>query len=155
MKRKYIYSVLHVEEYVEDFEQRKDLGKFTSRQKAQEALEEYKKLPGFKEDTEEELFIVRKKLGLSFYDGGFFYIAEFIEEGGGIVEETDEEEEIELILDIPAWVPQASFSSPETPEELAHKLLASRVGSSNYPQGPGSEFFQIKRLKELYNQDRS
>ena len=150
MKRKYVYSVSHFKEYGEDLEQRKTLGIFGSRQKAKEALERYKQLPGFKEDNKEELFIARKVLGLSFWDGGYISMEDFAASAGIKVVYEEEEDTQEIIIDLPYWFRKHQHRS-ETSSNMSHikSFLAERYHTDEYPRGPQSEFFQTRRFLEL------
>jgi len=147
MKRKYVYSVSHFKEYGEDLEQRKTLGIFNSRQKAKEALEIYKQLPGFKEATKEELFIARKTLGLSFWDGGFTTVAEIMSQYGTIIYEQEEEETTEITIDLPYWFNEQKLRARYDTDSV-RKLLQKKYHTDEYPEGPQSEFFQIKRYMD-------
>lgn len=147
MKRKYVYFVSHFKEYGEDIEQRKTLGIFSSRQKAKAALEKYKHLPGFKNDTREEIFIARKKLGLSFWDGGFSTVAEIMSAYGTIIYEEEEEEFTETVIDLPYWFKnQEDIKNNETHIQA---IIQERHLTKDYPHGPQSELFQIKKYLSL------
>jgi hypothetical protein len=149
IKSKYIYSIGHTKEYTEDWEQIKTLGFFTSRAKAKQALEKYKQLPGFKYDTKEELFIAREVLDLSFWDGGFTTVAEIMSAYGTVIYEDEKEEFTEIVIDLPYWVKDQQQSADETSGLFAERLIKEKYNTDDYPKGPQSEFFQIKKFKDL------
>ena len=149
MKRIYIYSVNHCKEYDDDWEQRKTLAFFTSRAKAKEALEKYKQLPGFKNDSKEELFITREVLNLSFWDEGFTTVAEIMSAYGTIIYEEEEEEFTEIVINLPYWFKDELQLEIQNNNKFTERLIQEKYHIADYPKGPQSEFFQIKKFRDL------
>ncbi|OJW72266.1 MAG: hypothetical protein BGO68_06005 [Candidatus Amoebophilus sp. 36-38] len=156
VKFKYLYDLQHIDEIrIEDEEEInvKRLGIFTSKKQINEAIKVYTLLLGFKDkckvaggydDLIEGFFISRMPIGVSEWEGGFFTYSGYINE--------QEDEDIEMTLNLPSWFSKDTQDQPgENSIDFAERIMQQKYHTSDYPRGPQSEFYQIKKFKELYD----
>ena len=146
----YIYILQHIEDIINDEELNvKLLGFFSSLSKAEPAIEQYKKLPGFKDKqkvfTGDEydvgFFIDRGVVNQAYWDGGYT---------------TSENESVSNTIDIPEEISIPYWAKGELPklnekaETFASRLLIERYGILSGQEGPGSEYYQLRLYGASY-----
>ncbi|MEM7362125.1 MAG: hypothetical protein AAF335_03890 [Bacteroidota bacterium] len=144
-----VYVVSHFHDISYEQEEYKIIGYFSSKKRAEEVAKAYKKLPGFKDVPPE---VEWTEIGqLPSWEGGFLDGLEWLKElhkTDGlpltIIEKDENEDEEDLILEIPYWARDASLKPSESSEAFAHRLMRTQ-GIKEYPTAPESEFYQIKR----------
>lgn len=140
----YTYILQHIEDIINDEELNvKLLGFFSSLSKAEQAIEKYKQLPGFKDKqkvfTGDEydvgFFIDRGVLNQAYWDGGYT---------------TSDSESVSNTIDIPERISIPYWAKGELPklnekaEAFASRLLIERYGILSSQEGPGSEYYQLR-----------
>lgn len=154
---RYLYELYHIHEVLEDGEESnvKVLGVFSSRQKAEKAIERYKDLPGFKDKSKiyrgceyrAGFFIDIAEVDREEWSEGYTTVGEIMSSLGTVIDHEAEEDEAlsEEAINIPYWASEQLPKADESGETFAQRLLAVQWGPNNYPTGPGSEFFQVKQ----------
>ncbi len=157
---KSLYKLYHYHEILEDGEVHniKALGIFSSKKQVYEAIKAYKELPGFREkckvaigydDFVEGFFISHMPIGISYWDGGFVTVAEIMSGDGTIIYEEPKEKFLEVTLSLPSWFKDEEQELDGTSEEFAERIMGPQYHTDDHPRGPQSEFFQIKKFKEM------
>ena len=159
---KRVHNLWHIHEILKDEEEGnlKTLGLYTSLSKTNESIVEYSKLPGFKnqrkiffvdDDYRAGFLIGQQTIGYSDWETGYTTVGEVMSSLYGTVITEDEEENTDLIIDIPDWAREKQPKQTESAVDFATRLMQEKYGNMLYPQGPQSEFFQIKQLCEVNN----
>lgn len=157
-----VHRLWHIHEMLEDEEEGnlKALGIYTSLSETNKPIVEYSKLPGFRNQT--KIFFVdddykvgfligQHDIGNSGWEEGYTTVGEIMSSLYGTVITEDEEEDTDLIIDIPYWAREQQPKKDESAIDFAKRLMQAKHGNTVFPQGPQSEFFQIKKLCELNN----
>ena len=154
-----VYELYHIHEIVDDEEENmKFLGVYSSLLQVHNAITVYSKLPGFRnqreifwvdDDYEAGFLIAGNTIGDSDWKEGYADGKELMESLYGTV--FTEEEDANLLIDIPFWSIGAHPHDKESSDAFAKRLMQTQYGDKLYPQGPESEFFQIKQLFEANN----
>lgn len=150
-KLKYLYELQHIDEIRKSDEEElnvKRLGIYASKKEANEAIEIYKKLPGFSEKMEvfdaeddytEGFCISTIVIGTTYWEGGFTPS-----------QHISIEKETEIKLNLPAWFSIDTEPNPnESSMAFAQRIMQQKYHTVDYPTDPQSEFEQIKKFKEL------
>lgn len=159
---KLVHRLWHIHEMLEYEEEGnlKTLGIYTSLSKINESIVEYSKLPGFRnqrkiffvdDDYKAGFLIGQHTIGHSGWQTGYITVGEIMSSLYGTVITEDEEENINFIIDIPYWAREKQPKQAESAVDFATRLIQEKYGNMLYPQGPQSEFFQIKKLYEVNN----
>lgn len=155
---KTLYQLYHYYKILEDEEviNSKALGIFTSKEQVYNAIRIYQNLPGFRDQQEvfdgdeygEGFFISPMPVGISYWDGGFFTYSGDTNENE---QENQEEEDIEIILNLPPWFKNIQAQPSEINNDFAERVMQQKYNTTDYPRDPQSEFYQIKKYIELRN----
>ena len=156
-----VYELYHIHEIVDEEEKNmKFLGIYSSLLQVHNAITAYSKLPGFRnqieifwtnvdDDYEAGFLIAENVVGASEWKEGYADGKKLMESLYGTV--FTEEEEANLLIDIPFWTIGVRPHDRESSDAFAKRLMQIRYGDKPYPQGPHSEFFQLKQLFEANN----
>ena len=148
LKIKYLYSLQHIHEIRKEDEEEinvKRLGVFFSKEQVKKAIKAYKQLPGFKEkkavfsgddDFTEGFCIGNMVIGISYWEGGF-------------TPSDYSEEQQEVTINLPFWFKDTPEQVGESSTDFAERVMYERYNTTDYPRDPQSEFYQIKKFKEL------
>ena len=131
---KKIYDVHHWHE-INDDEELKKIGYFSSEATARAVAEAYSTLPGFRDSPPE--------VGWSDLED-----ERYAWEGGYMTYRYTVDEPEELVIDIPSWAQESRPRPNETTTAFAHRLMQSQ-GFTDYPQEPESEFDQLKQWAKI------
>lgn len=144
-----IYQVYHFHDISDEQEEWKIIGYFSSKEKAKAVVKAYKKLPGFKDVP--PVVGWTEIGGQPSWEGGFSTwletLQEMHEEDGTTLTILEDEEEEDLVLEVPYWAKDESPQPSETSEQFAHRLMQAQ-DIKDYPQDPESEFYQLTRWAE-------
>ena len=147
-KIKYLHSLEHIPEIREKDGEAinvKILGIFTSQEKVREAIERYKKLPGFidkgtifDDEYGEGFYISDIPLGISYWNGGYTTME-------------DSAEHYEQSIDLPYWFKGEKLRAVANSSASVESVMQEKYHTSDYPKDPQSEVYQIKKIIALHN----
>lgn len=161
-KIKYLYSLEYIPEIRAKDEEAvnvKILGIFTSRRKVREAIERYKKLPGFidkgttfDDEYGEGFYISYVPLSISYWNGGYTTMQDFTENYGiSTVYDEDNTDSLEQTIHLPYWFKGEKLRAVANSSEFVESIMQEKYHTPAYPKDHHSEVYQIKKFIEMYH----
>lgn len=149
---KKIYHLQHYYEYeIEKYfkvDQVKMIGIYSSKEKAEEKLNLYKSIEGFKDHPKECFYINESILGRCGWGTGFVQVPNYEE---GEKKKVEDFKGYRMICDMPKWMTNLKITKEQSDKEYIIKLLDDKYGVDNYNKGLYSEYDIIKKYIYLLN----